>query len=176
MIYIIDSSVYAGLRSLDMAISLLDKYNVEYKIITTFKSTGKYKDTYVNKLDPKIIKIILEISMYDLSVCCKYPKSSTLQSIRNKKPQPYRDFTSGKVFSLPLSEFITWLSEHPYFLKPFIIYDDVKEIAHLKFNNDDMKAFLPREYKKQKYKLSQLEALHKVGLDCSFDDVIEDFI
>ena len=176
MIYIIDSSINTGVRSLDKAIDFLDKHNVKYKIVTTFKSNGKWKDLYVNKIDPKIIKIILETAIYDLSLCCKSTKSSNIQSIRNKRPQPYRDFTSGKVFSLPLSEFIIWLSEHPYFLKPFIIYDDVKKIAYLRFNDDDMKTFLPREYKKQKYKESQQMALHKVGLDCSLDDIIEDSI
>lgn len=176
MIYIIDSSIYTGLRSLDIAIDFLDKHNIEYKIITTFKSNGKWADTYVNKIDPKIIKRILETAIYDLSLCCKSPKSSTVKAIRNKKPQACREFISGKAFSLPLSEFITWLSEHAYFLKPFIIYDDVKEIVYLKFNNDDMKTFLPREYKKNKYRLSQLEALHKVGLDCSLDEIIEDFM
>ena len=46
MIYIIDSSVHTGLRSLDKAIDFLDRHNVKYKIIQD-PIYNKYKTSAV---------------------------------------------------------------------------------------------------------------------------------
>ena len=169
MLYIIDSNSNKTPYQVFRVIKMLEKYGVEYKLLSTYKRCGDWADLYVTSIDPKIVKGIMEAHNYDLKKLAKAPSSKTVSIIAKRHPQAVKEYRSVKFIDKRLSEIVDWFSKHPYILKAGIIYDDRTGVCLPSLRNDDFRTFLPKSKKKSIRQAALCLAFEELGIADEFD-------
>lgn len=136
---------------------MLEKYGMEYKLLSTYKRCGDWADLYVTSIDPKIVKGIMEAHNYDLKKLAK------------RHPQAVKEYRSVAFMDKRLSEIVDWFSKHPYMLKAGIIYDDRTGVCLPNLRNDDFRTFLPKSKKKSIRQAALCLAFDELGIADEFD-------
>ena len=171
MLYIIDSNSSKTPYQVFRVIKVLERYGVQYKMLSTYKRCGNWADLYVTSIDPKIIKGIMEAHNYDLKKLAKAPGSQTVSKIAKRHPQAVKEDRSAKFMDKKLSEIVDWFSKHPYMLKAGIIYDDRTGVCLPNLRNDDFRTFLPKSKKKSIRQAALCLAFDELGI--TEDEVVK---
>lgn len=169
MLYIIDSNSNKTPYQVFRVMKMLDRYGVEYKLLSTFKRCGEWADRYVTSIDRNIVKGILEAHNYDLKKLAKAPGSKTVSVIGKRHPQAVKEYRSAKFMDKKLSEIVDWFSQHPYMLKAGIMYDDRTGVCLPNLRNDDFRTFLPKSKKKSIREAALCLAFDQLGIADDFD-------
>nr|DAR94910.1 MAG TPA: ArsC-like protein [Caudoviricetes sp.] len=164
MIYLIDSTVTSSNKVMFKAVDFFEKYGVKYKILSTYKKTRMGGGEYTPKLYRELAAKIVRYFDYNIKEICKSPNSSYIQAMHKISPQAKRDLNSGRIYDMTCSQFIDWISEHPYFLKITVLYDDKRDIIISHFNEDDLRMFIPKEYRSVRRDQIQYTVLSELGL------------
>lgn len=169
MIYIIDSNSNKTPYQVFRVIKVFEKYSVKYKLLSTYKRCGDWKDLYVTEIDPKIVKGIMEAHNYDLKKLAKAPYSKTVTVMSKRHPEAIKEYRSTGFMDKRLSEIVDWFSKHPYMLKAGIIYDDRTGVCLPNLRNDDFRTFLPKSKKNSIRRAALTLAFEELGIADEFD-------
>lgn len=171
MIYIIDSNSNKTPYQVFRVIKVFEKYGVKYKLLSTYKRCGDWKDLYITEIDPKIVKGIMEAHNYDLKKLAKAPYSKTVSVMSKRHPEAIKEYRSTGFMDKRLSEIVEWFSKHPYMLKAGIIYDDRTGVCLPNLRNDDFRTFLPKSKKKSIRQAALCLAFDELGI--TEDEVVK---
>lgn len=169
MIYIIDSSVNTSNSKITKVKKFFDEYGVEYTYITTAKYSKDHGAFFKSKLPESLVQKIVYAMDFDLKRICKNPFCTAVTALKGRDPEGVNFLRTGQAYELPLSKFITWISEHPHFLSNNIIYDEKSDRVVTRFTDADYRSFIPRKFREVQIKEAQIIALGSLSLSVDED-------
>jgi hypothetical protein len=146
------------------AVDFFERYGVEYKILSTYKKTRMGGGEYTPKLPRELAAKIVRYFDYNIKGICKLPNSSYVRAMHKISPQAKRDLKSGRIYDMTCSQFIDWIAENPCMLKITVLYDDKRDIIISHFKEEDLRVFVPKEYRSVRRNQIQYTVLSELGL------------
>mgnify|MGYP000925489050 CR=1 FL=1 len=164
MIYIIDSSVNTSNSKISKVKDFFDRYDIEYEYITTAKYSKHHFQFFKSKLPESLVQKIVYAMDFDLKRICKNPFCTAVTVLKGRDSEGVNFLRTGQAYELPLSKFITWISEHPHFLANNIIYDEKSDRVVTRFTDDEYHSFIPRKFREVQIREAQIIALGSLSL------------
>lgn len=164
MLYLIYSTIQSSNRVMFKAVDFFDRYGVKYKILSTYKKTRMACGEYTPKLPREMAAKIVRYFDYNVNEICKSPNSSYIKYMSKCSPQAKRDLNSCRIYDMTCSQFIDWIAENPCMLKTTVLYDDERDIIMSHFKEEDLRMFIPKEYRSVRRNQIQYTVLSELGL------------
>lgn len=164
MLYLIDSTIQSSNRVMFKAVDFFERYGVKYKILSTYKKTRMGGGEYTPKLSRELAAKIARYFDYNIKEICKSPNSAYTKHMSKCSPQAKRDLNSGRIYDMTCSQFIDWIAENPCMLKTTVLYDDERDIIITHFKEEDLRMFVPKEYRSVRRNQIRYTVLSELGL------------